>query len=55
MGIAGGQSPGKIVRKTALSLVDYEKVSYWMDIPIRDFQEWIQDVIELTEERRKHE
>jgi len=51
MGIIG-RNPSKLIRKTALSLTEYEKVSYWMGIPIRDFYVWIQDAVELIEERR---
>jgi hypothetical protein len=54
MGIVS-KSPGKLLRKTALSLNEYEKVSYWMEIPLRDFFDWIQDAVELTEERRERQ
>jgi hypothetical protein len=46
-------NPGKSIRKTAIALTEYEKVSFWLNMPLRDFFEWIQDVIELIEERRK--
>jgi hypothetical protein len=34
-------------------LTDYEKVPYWLSMPIGDFSDWIEDVIELAEDRKK--
>jgi len=34
-------------------MTEHEKVSYWMELPLQDFFYWIQDAIELAEERRR--
>ena len=46
-------SPSKMLRKTAINLTEYEKLSYWLSLPLQDFYSWINDAIEVAEERRK--
>ena len=63
MGIANRQSfespqttkisPSKMLRKTAINLTEYETLSYWLSLSLKDFYSWINDAIEVAEERRK--
>ena len=52
MGIT--RCPGKQLRKTAANLTEWEKVSFWLALPLTEFYEWVGDIVENVEERRKH-
>jgi len=53
MGIT--RCPGKQLRKTAANLTEWEKVSYWLSIPLQEFYVWVEDIVENVEERRKRQ